>query len=136
MTAVELPEGDGLMRAYLRALPAVVALTAQRQYFKLPENPRPVLPCILLYRVGGAPDDKGHDHPDMIFECWGETKHDASMLAKALAEIIADSPNHPHVHVSEGVVLSGTVNSGPRESGGVSWAKRYRIDASFMVRRA
>lgn len=130
--ATPLPSAEGTMRAWLRSLASVTALTDQRQYFKVPEQDRPLLPFVLLYRVGGASDFFGQDYPDMIFETWGVNKNAADTLGRVVAaEVMAI---RQPITLGNATVLSGRVNVGPIETVGTSWAKRYRIDATFHIR--
>lgn len=91
------------------------------------------MPFLVFYRVGGLPDHMSTDHPDFIIEVWGENKHQASTLASKVAGTIMDS-QHERPVIIDGVKISmGDINLGPVPSSGVSWAKRYRIDASFHM---
>ena len=128
-----LPESEGPMREWLRQTTYASSLVSDRVYFAVPEKDRPTLPFIVFYRVGGLPDDFAYDNPDFIFECWGIHKHEASTLATDLASDIMESNEKPPVVVNGGVVIAGTVNS-ILPTGAVSWAKRYRVDASFRMR--
>lgn len=123
------------MREWARQASRTSALVDGRVYFAVPEQDKPQLPFIVFYRVGGLPDDFSYDNPDFIFECWGATKFAASQLATALSSDIMESNEKPPVVVNGGVVIAGTVNS-ILPSGSVSWAKRYRVDASFRMRAA
>ncbi len=75
-----------------------------------------------------------------MIESWGKNKKDASDLALLVAGVIADSVNQRPVDIDVDsqivTIMSGEVTSGPRESGKTTWAKRYRIDAVFMLRYA
>lgn len=131
---ITLPNAEGEMREWLRSFSAITDLVQQRVYFSIPEQDRPELPCIVMYRYGGRPDPHGQDYPAFAIECWGTNKKEASDLALVVAGCIADSVNQAPVDTTNARVLSGQVDSGPRESGKVSWAKRYRLDATFMLR--
>lgn len=132
MNPLLLPDSEGALRAWLRSCASITALCEQRQYFEMPKQDRPETPFILLYRIGGAPDDKGQDYPDFIIECWGENKHRANLLARTVsAEIMAVTAP---VLVGDAYVMGATVNFGPTQTSGQTWAKRYRIDASFHIR--
>ncbi len=127
-----LPDSEGAIRGWLRSCASIVALCAQRQYFEMPRQDRPDTPFILLYRIGGKPDDQGQDYPDLIIECWGATGHKANELGRTVAaEIMALTAP---VLVGDAYVMGGTVNLGPIQTSGQPWAKRYRIDASFHIR--
>lgn len=130
-----LPETEGAMRGWLRQAPHVSALVGQRVYFAVPEQDRPQLPFVVFYRIGGLPDSFQHDNPDFIIEAWGANKNQASIVAVAVATDIMNSNDKPPVTIDGVVVLAGTVNLGPLPSEGVSWAKRYRIDASMRMRQ-
>lgn len=129
-------DSEGAVREWTRGRPRVATLVDGRVYFAVPEQTRPTLPMVVEYRVGGSPDSHGHDYPRIVFECWGENKHQASQLAKELAAEIQDSQEQAPVNVTGGVVVSGEVTNGPVPMGGTSYAKRYRVDATFMVRAA
>lgn len=122
------------MRGWLRARPDVMALVGTRVYFAVPEQDRPELPFLVFYRVGGLPDNMQTEHPDFIIEAWGKNKNEASNLASVVAGTIMDSQHEPPVIIDGVRVLMGEVNLGPVPSSGVSWAKRYRIDASMHMR--
>src|SRR5690349_23570092 len=124
------------MRGWLRLNANISAVVGQRVYFAMPTQDRPELPFLLLYRVGGLPDDKQQDYPDFIIECWARIKHDASDLARIVASEIEESNHKPPVLVDGVKVLAGSVNFGPVPSGGTDWAKRYRVDTSFHMRLA
>ena len=126
-----LPECEGAARAWVRATNSTAG---QRVYFAMPQQDRPELPCVVLYRVGGIPDWHGQDYPDLVLECWGATKHEASALASFLANEVEQS-NHKSPVILDGVkVMAGSVNFGPVPNGGTDWAKRYRLDVSFHMR--
>lgn len=129
-----LPDSEGTARAWLRSCASITALTEDRQYFEMPRQDRPVTPFILLYRVGGVPDTFGQDYADIVFECWGGNKPDAALLARTVvAEVQAITAP---VHLSDAMVMAGTVNVGPIQTTGQPWAKRYRIDATLHIRSA
>lgn len=131
-----LPESEGPMRGWLRGNAEIAAIVGTRVYFAVPEQDRPTLPFIVFYRVGGAPDDMQQDYPSYVIEAWGENKHQASSLGTVIAHEIEQSNHRPPVIVDGAKVLAGTVNSGPVQRPGTSWAKRYRIDATFHIRAA
>jgi hypothetical protein len=125
------------MRGWLRANAAIAAVVpSARVFFGMPEQDRPATPFIVFYRVGGAPDDKQQDYPSFVIEAWGSTKHEASNLGALIAGEIEESNHRPPVIVDGAKVLAGSVNSGPVQRPGTSWAKRYRIDATFQMRAA
>lgn len=134
MTTPQLPNAEGALREWFRAQAQITMLCGQRQYFSLPRADELTYPLMVFYRVGGAPDERGWDHPDFIVECWGTTKFEASNLGLVVASVIADSCNRAPIDTEHAHVASGTVNSGPIESGGIVKAKRYRIDATFHIR--
>lgn len=128
-----LPSSEGTVRGWLRAVPAIVALTGQRQYFSMPRQDELVFPFILLYRIGGSPDHFGQDYPQCVFECWGRTKMDADALGRVVASsIIGIRP----VRIVDAWMMAGDVNLGPVQTTGSVDAKRYRIDATFHIRSA
>lgn len=100
----------------------------------MPKQDRPQTPFIILYRIGGAPDQFGQDYPDLIIECWGQIKEDADLLGRTVAQQIM-SIERP-VLINGAWVMAGDVNLGPVPSSGTPYAKRYRIDASFHIRTA
>lgn len=111
----------------------IATLTGERQYFAMPRKDRPTTPFILMYRVGGAPDDFGQDYPQFIIECWSDTKTTAERLGLVVAAEI-QFIRRPVIVPDKGVVMSGEVNVGPIETGGTPDAHRYRIDATFHLR--
>jgi hypothetical protein len=132
---MQLPETEGPMRGWLRANAGISAVVGDRVYFSMPEQDSPQLPCIVFFRVGGLPDEFSQDYPDFIFECWDINKNNASNLATVVASEINDSQWKRPVVVNGIEVCMGTVNFGPVPSGGTSRAKRYRVDATFQMRR-
>ena len=126
MTYPQLASAEGTLRGWLQSCAAISAVTGERQYFAMPQKDRPQTPFIVLYRIGGAPDQFGQDYPDVIIECWGSTKIEADSLGRVVArEIMA---------IERPVLIE--VNLGPVPSTGTPYAKRYRIDASFHIRTA
>lgn len=132
---MSLPETEGALRGWLRSNAEISSLVGQRVYFAVPQQDKPQTPFIVLYRVGGSPDLMQHDHPDFILECWGSNKHDASSLASVVAGEINESNHRPPVVIDGVNVIAGTVNFGPLPNGGTDWAKRYRVDTTFHMRR-
>ncbi len=122
------------MRGWLRARPELAALVSDRVYFGVPEQDRPELPFLVFYRVGGIPDTQQHDHPDFIIESWGKNKHESSVLAKTVAQNVLDAIDERPVIIDGVIVQPESLNMGPVQSSGVSWAKRYRVDASMRMR--
>lgn len=110
----------------------IETLTEHRQYFGMPERDRPTTPFIIMYRVGGSPDDFGQDYPQLILECWGSNKHEAESLALVVAREVQGLTTP--VIIGDAVVVSGEVNVGPVESSGTSYAKRFRLDTTFHIR--
>lgn len=133
---MSLPETEGPMRAWLRARPSLSALVGTRVYFAVPEQDRPELPFLVFYRVGGLPDTQQSEWPDFIIEAWGQNKNEASNLAKTVAENILDATEERPVIIDGVKIEAVSVNMGPVQSGGVSWAKRYRVDASMRMRQS
>lgn len=131
-----LPETEGPMRGWLRGNTAIANVVSTRVYFSEPQQDRPQLPFIVFYRVGGSPDDMRQDYPEYIIEAWGSNKHEASSLGTVIAGQIEESNHRPPVIVDGVKVLAGTVNFGPVQQLGTSWAKRYRVDATFQMRVA
>lgn len=128
-----LPSSIGTVRAWMRLNVPIVTLTGSRQYFEMPRKDTPILPFIVLYRAGGAPDEFGQDYPDILFECWGENRTVAEDLGLVLArEIIGIKP----VLASSAWMLAGKVNTGPIEMSSTPNAKRSRVDATFHIRSA
>lgn len=124
------------MRSWLRARPTIAAYVGTRVYFSPPEQDKPELPFLVFYRVGGLPDTQQHDHPDFIIEAWGKNKNEASNVAKTVAENILDATEERPVILDGVVIQPESLNMGPVQTGGVSWAKRYRVDASMRMRRS
>jgi hypothetical protein len=110
----------------------ITTLTSDRQYFGMPRTDKPATPFIIMYRVGGAPDDFGQDYPQLIIECWAKTKTDAEKLGLVVAAEI-QYIRRPVIVPNIGVVKSGEVNVGPIETSGTPDARRYRIDATFHL---
>lgn len=140
---MSLPDSEGAVRGWLRTKSPIVALTADRQLFAMPKKDRPVLPMIVLYRIGGTADGFSTDHPQIIFECWGENKYEANKVGRVLAHEIEQSIWLPPVLVSYGVnpveqatVLNGELNLGPILNPGTDYAARTRLDATFRIRSA
>ena len=123
------------MRGWLRAIPSITALTAQRQYFDAPRSDDPTTPYIVLYRVGGLSDWHFQEYPDFILECWGENKTEASDLGVVVATEIQKLEYARPLTIGNTKVVGGTVNSGPLPFGGSGKAKRYRLDVSMHMRR-
>lgn len=133
---MNLPETEGPMRSWLRARPSISAYVGTRVYFAVPEQDRPELPFLVFYRVGGLPDEYQYDHPDFIIEAWGKNKNEASNVAKTVAENILDGINERPIVLDGVVIQPESLNMGPVPSSGVSWAKRYRTDASMRMRQS
>lgn len=128
-----LPSAEGTVRGWLRATPAIVALTSERQYFAMPRQDDIVTPFILLYRIGGAPDHFGQDYPQCVLECWAGTKIAADVLGRVVASsILGIRP----VRIGDAWMMAGDVNLGPVQTTGSVDTKRYRIDATFHIRSA
>lgn len=128
-----LPSSIGTVRGWMRANVPITTLTGQRQYFGMPRKDRPTTPFIILYRVGGAPDDFGQDYPQFIIECWADDKTAAENLGLVVAAEI-QYIRRPVIVTDHGIVLAGEVNVGPIETSGTPDARRYRIDATFHLR--
>lgn len=111
----------------------IVTLSGQRQYFAMPRKDAPIGPFIILYRIGGAPDDFGQDYPQLIIECWADTKTNAEKLGLVVASEIQFISKPVNV-TNYGTVMGGNVNLGPIETSGTPDARRYRIDATFHLR--
>lgn len=127
-----LPGTNGPMRAWLRLrIPTV----SQRVYFTVPQKDAPELPFLVLYRVGGLPDNQQHDNPDFIVECWAVNLKAAEDLAKEVAGSILDAEDEAPVLVDGVKVMSSGVN-GILPGSGVTGAKRYRVDCSMRMRSA
>lgn len=122
------------MRSWLRARPSIAAWVGNRVYFAVPEQDKPELPFLVFYRVGGLPDTQQSEWPDFIIEAWGSNKNEASKVAKTVAENILDASEERPVVVDGVKVEAVSVNMGPVPASGVSWAKRYRVDASMRMR--
>ncbi len=138
---MSLPDAHGAVRGWLRGKSAIVNLAGDRQLFAMPRKDRPTLPMIILYRIGGAADGYATDHPQIIFECWGERAFQADRLGRTLAREIEQSVWQPPVVVSYGVdpvehalVLSAELNLGPILNPGTDYAHRTRLDATFHIR--
>jgi hypothetical protein len=128
-----LPSSIGTVRGWMRSNVPITTLTGQRQYFGMPRKDKPATPFVLMYRVGGAPDNFGQDYPQLIIECWADTK----TLAEELGLVVAAEIQYirrPVLVAGQGVVMSGKVNLGPIETSGTPDARRYRIDATFHLR--
>lgn len=133
MTNPTLPSSIGTVRGWMRGNVPIATLTGQRQYFAMPRKDKPTTPFVIMYRVGGAPDNFGQDYPQLIIECWADTKTDAENLGLVVAAEI-QYIRRPVLVTGYGVVMSGEVNVGPIETGGTPDARRYRIDATFHLR--
>lgn len=132
MSNPTLPSSIGTVRGWMRLNVPIATLTAERQYFGMPRKDTPLTPFIIMYRVGGAPDDFGQDYPQLIIECWSDTK----TLAEKLGLVVAAEIQYirrPVIVTDFGIVKSGEVNVGPIETGGTPDARRYRIDATFHL---
>ncbi len=127
-----LPSSIGTVRGWMRLNVPITTLTSDRQYFGMPRTDKPATPFIIMYRVGGAPDDFGQDYPQLIIECWAKTKTDAEKLGLVVAAEI-QYIRRPVIVPNIGVVKSGEVNVGPIETSGTPDARRYRIDATFHL---
>ncbi len=132
MSNPTLPSSIGTVRGWMRGNVPISTLTSDRQYFGMPRKDSPTKPFIIMYRVGGAPDDFGQDYPQLIIECWGETKTTAEQLGLVVAAEI-QYIRRPVIVPNIGIVKAGTVNVGPVETGGTPEARRYRIDATFHL---
>lgn len=128
MTVAVLDIESGLV-AWLRGDPAVTAMASERVWTVLPREP--VFPAVRVSRVGGAPPHDRpltHDRSLIQLDVWGGTKAQASRLAEACRQRIADAYSHD---LGAGVVC-----------GRVSWSNlsfdpdssydpakpRYRVD--------
>lgn len=129
-----IPSSIGTIRGWMRENIFIATVTENRQYFGMPERDRPETPFIIMYRVGGAPDDFGQDYPQLILECWGGNKHEAESLGLVVAREVQGLTKP--VRIGDAWLMAGEVNVGPIESSGTTYAKRYRIDATFHLRSA
>ncbi len=133
MSVPTLPSNIGTLRGWMRGNVPITTLTGDRQYFAMPRKDKPDTPFILLYQVGGAPDDFGQNYPQFIIECWADTKQTAENLGLVVAAEIQFIRRPVNV-TGQGTVLAGNVNVGHIETGGTPDARRYRIDATFHLR--
>lgn len=139
---MSLADSDGAIRAWINTKPSVTALCGDRIMFAMPRKDRPTLPMIVMYRVGGTADSYAMDRPQVIFECWGSNKLEATTLGRTLAYAIAQSVWEPPVLVTYGqppmqaLVLNGEMNLGPILNPGTDYASRTRLDATFQLRSA
>lgn len=129
---MSLPGTNGPMRTWLRTR---ISTVDDRVYFSVPQKDSPTLPFLVMYRVGGLPDNQQHDNPDFIIECWAENLKAAEDLAKEVAGSILDAEDEaPQVCDGVKVIASGV--NGVQPSSGVTGAKRYRVDCSMRMRSA
>ncbi len=56
-----LPNSEGALRGWLRSFTVLTDVVQSRVWFSIPEQDRPQLPGLVLYRDGGAPDTYGYD---------------------------------------------------------------------------
>jgi hypothetical protein len=75
MSVVEtLPDVEGAMRTWLRTIPAVTAVVAQRVFFGVPKAAvEATFPLVVVQRVGGG-DDASEAPIDVALiqlDCWG-----------------------------------------------------------------
>jgi hypothetical protein len=126
---MQLPATNGPMRAWLRAkvIPNVV--------FSPPLQDAPTLPMLVVYRVGGLPDDQGSDWPDFIVECWDVNLKLAEDLAVQVSTAVLNAVNERPVVLDQTVIEATSVN-GYQPSSGITGAKRYRVDVSMRMRRS
>lgn len=119
----------GVVRAWIRAQELV---PADNVVFSVPEMNQPPLPLIVISRQGGA-TTYWLDSPRFTFECWGENKNLASDIATNLAKSVANIDNMP-MFEHETWVITGAQIDQVAERPGVSWAKRFHVDAQFHIR--
>lgn len=129
---MSIPDAHGLVREWLREQTEIVAITDMRQFFKMPEKPKPTLPCIVLIRVGGEISDE-IDYPRMSFSCWGENKHEASTVGYRLADVLDRASRRSSMRLDSGLIKSVYDVVAPIDIQGVDWAKAVRVQASFMT---
>lgn len=126
---MSLPETNGPMRAWLRLN------VIDNVKFSPPRQDAPELPMLIVYRVGGLPDNHGADWPDFIVECWDVDLAKAERLATMVANAVIDGSERAPV-VVEGVLVEPSTCNGYQPSSGVVGAKRYRVDVSMRMRKA
>lgn len=127
-----IPDAEGLVREWLREQPSIVALTDNRQFFRMPEKERPELPCIVLIRVGGHAEDE-IDYPWISFSCWGANKNLAGKIAYELATVLDLASQAQPMALNSGLVKSVYDVTSPQPIAGVDWAKAFRVQARFMT---
>ncbi len=130
---MSLPGTNGPMRSWLRL--KVPSVPPAQVVFSPPRQDKPTLPMLVLYRVGGLPDNQQHDNPDFIVECWAANLKLAEDLAREVAAAVLDAQDERPVVVDGVHVESSGVNL-VQPGGEVPGAKRYRVDVSMRMRQA
>lgn len=123
-----MPDALGVVRAWVRSQELV---PSEQVVFSVPEQDTPPLPLLVIQRMGGSVN---HflDSPRLTFECWDVNKNAASSLATQLATRIAcifDEAMFEH----DGWKVTGADLDQVAERPGVSWAKRFHVDAQFHI---
>lgn len=123
-----MPDALGVVRAWVRAQELV---PESNVVFSVPEQDTPPLPLVVISRQGGG---MNHflDSPRLTFECWAENKAVASAVAEQLAVCIADVFSTPMFEF-DGWKVTGAEVDQIAERPGVSWAKRFHVDAQFHI---
>lgn len=123
-----MPDALGVARAWVRAQEIV---PTENVVFSVPEQDTPPLPLVVISRQGG-PINYWLDSPRFTFECWAKDKATVSDVATQLAIRISevfDAPMFEH----DGWRIAGADLDQVAERPGVSWAKRFHVDAQFHI---
>lgn len=139
-TTTDYPLAELAIRDWLRTRPALLTLLSGDAR-RIDLTPDPLLPCIGMYRAGGAPmPGVPVDRPSMAFQCWGPggaaatnaTPMSALRLSTALvAEIMGMGGRQmlPGTYALDGDVLSSYWNPGAGDR------PRYVVNANIALRR-
>lgn len=127
-----IPDAEKLIKEWLAEQTEIMAITDGRHYWTLPEKDKPHLPALAFVRVGGEIEDQ-HDYPRMSFSCWGKDKAEAGRLAYVVASVLDIATDMPPLTLDSGMVKAVYDVIAPMQIAGVSWAKAYRVQASFVT---
>ena len=95
MTTRVMPDAERIVSTYLRSVPAVAGLVADRVYTELPKAGG-TFPLARLARIGGGPTGTPAymDEARISVDIWGGSKYEARELAATIAAALDEAAGY------------------------------------------